>query len=232
MKESNGLNYSPENAHDFNKSTAWIEGKSDYENPSIIYSICIYNNRWYFGVLIKNDPKWQEHKNKPFSFSNSINLKIAKTLVSIVTKGDTSVKLLDACCGVGTILLEACFSGYDIEGCEINLKACNSSNKNLEHYNYNSYVHYCDIKDLDKKYDAAIIDLPYNLYSYSNDEITENIIKSTAKLADRIIIVSISDIESIINKYGLKVTDSCNVDKRGKSKFTRKIWVCERVGSN
>jgi len=30
LKESNGLNYSPENAHDFNKNTAWIEGKSDY----------------------------------------------------------------------------------------------------------------------------------------------------------------------------------------------------------
>ncbi|MDG1394113.1 MAG: hypothetical protein P8P55_04725 [Flavobacteriaceae bacterium] len=30
LKENNGINYSPKNAHDFNKNTAWIEGKSDY----------------------------------------------------------------------------------------------------------------------------------------------------------------------------------------------------------
>lgn len=30
LKEKDGINYSPKNAHDFNKNTAWIEGKSDY----------------------------------------------------------------------------------------------------------------------------------------------------------------------------------------------------------
>jgi len=30
LKEQNGINYSPKNAHDFDKNTAWIEGKSDY----------------------------------------------------------------------------------------------------------------------------------------------------------------------------------------------------------
>lgn len=30
LKENNGITYSPINAHDFNKDTAWIEGKPDY----------------------------------------------------------------------------------------------------------------------------------------------------------------------------------------------------------
>ena len=30
LKETNEINYSPTNAHDFNKNTAWIEGNSDY----------------------------------------------------------------------------------------------------------------------------------------------------------------------------------------------------------
>ncbi len=30
LKENNGINYNPKNAHDFDKNTAWIEGKSDY----------------------------------------------------------------------------------------------------------------------------------------------------------------------------------------------------------
>jgi hypothetical protein len=30
LEKSNDINYSPQNAHDFNKNTAWIEGKPDY----------------------------------------------------------------------------------------------------------------------------------------------------------------------------------------------------------
>lgn len=30
LQEDKGIKYSPRNAHDFNKNTAWIEGKSDY----------------------------------------------------------------------------------------------------------------------------------------------------------------------------------------------------------
>ena len=205
-----------------------IEGDPDYMNPVIIYSVCHYENVWYFGVLIKHNFDWQQHKQKPCSFSNSIGMNIAKTLVSIASKGDKTKHLLDACCGVGTVLLEACFSEISIEGCDINWKAVKHSRENLVHYNYTAEVHRSDIKDLDKKYDAAIIDLPYNMYSYSDDAITQNIIESTAKLADRIVIVSISDIESVLKQSGLKITDFCTVEKRGKSQFTRSIWVCEK----
>lgn len=209
-----------------------IQGKPDYYSPSIIYAICYYKNVWHFGILLKNNPEWLKHKQKPHSFSNSINMKIAKALVSIASKGNISNQLLDVCCGVGTVMLEGCFSGFNIEGCDIKWKVCEQTKENLAHYNYSAIVYCSDIKDLDKKYDAAIIDLPYNLYSYSNDTITTNIIESTAKLTDRIVIVSISDIEPIIKKSGLKVSDFCTVEKRGKSKFTRKVWLCEKESNS
>jgi tRNA (guanine10-N2)-dimethyltransferase len=209
-----------------------IEGIPDFDSPSIIYAICRYDKVWYFGVLEKENTDWLQHNNKPCSFSNSICMKIAKTLVSIASNGKKNNKLLDACCGVGTILLEGCVAGFDIEGCDINAKTCKHATKNLTHYNYTSTVYCSDIKDFTKKYDAAIIDLPYNLYSYSNDLITSNIIESTVKLANRIVIVSIADIEDVIRKSGLKINDFCTVQKRGKSKFTRKVWVCEKANNN
>lgn len=205
-----------------------IEGEPDYMSPTITYAICNYENIWYFGVLIKQNSEWLKHKKKPRSFSNSICMTIAKSLVSIASEGNKTNKLLDACCGVGTIMLEACISGFNIEGCDINLNASKHTSENLEHYNYTTNVYCSDIKDLNKKYDAAIIDLPYNLYSYSDDSITSNIIESTAKLTARIVIVSISDIEAIIKKSGLKINDFCTVEKRGKTKFARSIWVCEK----
>lgn len=205
-----------------------IEGDPDYTSPSIIYSICFYKKVWYFGILTKHNKDWFKHKNKPCSFSSAINMDIAKALVSIASKGNKSIRLLDACCGVGTVMLEACISGFDIEGCDINWKACVDTRQNLAHYNYTANVYRSDIKDLDKEYDAAIIDLPYNLYTFSNDAIILNIIGATAKLAPRIVIVSTSDIEILIKKVGLKITDFCTVEKKGK-KFARNIWVCEIV---
>lgn len=205
-----------------------IEGEPDFKMPSVTYAICQYQNNWYFGRLTKHNPGWHIHKKKPCSFSNSINMDIAKALVSIASKGNKTHTLLDACCGVGTIILEACFWGIKIEGCDISPNACIHTQQNLAHYDYNAPVYCSDIKDLNKKYDAAIIDLPYNLYSYSNDLITANIIESTAKLSTRLVIVSIANIENIIKNSGLKITDFCSVEKRGKSNFTRNIWVCEK----
>ena len=205
-----------------------IEGQPDYYTPTIIYSICYYENTWYFGILTKHNADWQKHNKKPCKFSSSISIEIAKTLVSIASKGVKTNQLLDACCGVGTVMLEACFSGYSIEGCDINWKACKNTRENLAYYNYTARVYHSDIKDFNKKYDAVIIDLPYNLYTHSNDAMTLNIISSVAKLSSRIIIVSISDIEALIKKSGLQVSNFCSIEKRGNSKFTRNIWVCKK----
>lgn len=205
-----------------------IFGEPDFENPSITYSICTYEGLWYFGILTKPSIHWHSHKKKPRSFSNSIGMNIAKTLVSMASKGDKSKSLLDACCGVGTVMLEGCSSGFNIEGCDINLHACNHTKANLEHYNYSAPVFCSDIKDITKNYDAIIVDLPYNLYSYSDDNIILNILKSTIKRTDRVVIVSLSKIESKLTALGLEIIDSCTVGKRGKSTFERKIWVCKK----
>lgn len=203
-----------------------IEGFPNFEKPTVLYSICRLHGIWHFGILTKQDTKWHEHNNKPYSFSSSICIRIAKTLVSIASKGNKSKSLIDTCCGVGTIMLEACVSGFSIEGCDINPKTCNHARLNLKHFLFDAKVHYCDIKNLNSNYAAAIIDLPYNLYSESSESVTENIISSTAKIAQRVIIVSTINIQKTIKNSNLKVLDSCFVKKRGKTNFERIVWVC------
>jgi tRNA G10 N-methylase Trm11 len=205
-----------------------IEGIHDYYHPTITYGLCYYEGVWYFGVLIKNNLKWLKHKQKPYSFSNSISVNIAKSLVHIAAKADKEKKLLDACCGVGTILLEACFAGNTIEGCDISPKICVSARENLSYFNYTATIYHSDIKDIRKRYDAAIIDLPYNLFTSATDSDVLHIIESTAKISNRLVIVSTTDITNLINTIGFSILDYCSVPKRGKTKFARKIWVCEK----
>jgi len=205
-----------------------IDGNPDYYKPIITYALCYYKGTWFFGTLLKNDFAWEKHNKKPYSYSNSININIAKALVNIAAKSNKENKLLDACCGVGTIMLEACFAGNKIEGCDINWKVCRQARENLSHFNYTTNVYRSDIKDIDNRYDASIIDLPYNLFSCADDNTISHIIESAAEITDRLVIVSISDIANLINKAGLKLSDYCSVSKKGKANFARKIWLCEK----
>ena len=205
-----------------------IEGIPDYYNPKKIYAICFEQGMWYFGVLIKNNLVWHAHKHKPHAYSSAISMSIAKALVNIAAKGNSETKLIDACCGVGTVLLEACFAGYHIEGCDINEKICNDARENLSHFHYHVHVVCSDIKDISKHYDATIVDLPYNKFSFSNESIIMHIISSAAKISPRLVIVSCDDISTMIAGLGLKLTDHCEVKKRRNESFSRKIWVCEK----
>ncbi len=205
-----------------------IDGTPDYYNPGITYALCFYEGVWCFGELHKNGFDWHKHKQKPHSNSNSIHMHIAKSIVNIAAMSNKETKLLDACCGVGSILLEACFSDYQIEGCDINWKVCHHARKNLSHFNYTSQVYRSDIKDLEKKYDAAIIDLPYNHFTYAAEDTAQHIIESTTKITNRMVIVSTSDIKDIIEDLGFQIIDFCSIGKSGKVNFARKIWVCEK----
>ncbi|MFT4667732.1 MAG: tRNA (guanine10-N2)-dimethyltransferase [Polaribacter sp.] len=207
-----------------------IEGNPDYYSPTITYALCYYEGIWHFGTLIKNNLDWYKHKKKPSSYSNSISINIAKALVNIAAQADKEKTLLDACCGVGTIMLEACFAGNNIEGCDINWKVCKGARANLAHFNYTANVYRSGIKDISKRYDAAIIDLPYNLLSSATDSDILHIIESTAEITDRLVIVSTSDITNLINDTGFSISDCCSVSKRGKTTFARRIWVCEKNG--
>jgi tRNA (guanine10-N2)-dimethyltransferase len=205
-----------------------IEGDTDYHNPTTTYVLCYYEGIWHFSIAIKDNLAWHKHKQKPCSYSNSISTNIAKALVNIAAKANKDKKLLDACCGVGTIMLEACFAGNNMEGCDINGKICMDARKNLSHFNYTANIYHSDIKDISLRYDAAIIDLPYNLFSSATDNAILHIIKSTAKITDRLVIVSASDITNLISNTGFRLSDYCSVSKRGKTNFARKIWVCEK----
>ncbi|MFK8055040.1 MAG: TRM11 family methyltransferase [Saprospiraceae bacterium] len=205
-----------------------IDGTPNYYKPTVTYALCIHEGIWYFGTLIKNHYAWEKHNKKPFSYSNSISINIAKSLVNIAAKGNYENSLIDTCCGVGTILLEAAFAGYNIEGFDINWKVCRNARGNLAHFGFETTVYRADIKDIDKRYDAAIIDLPYNLLSCASEDDVVHIITSAGELSDRLVIVSIADIASVIENAGFQITDQCSVGKRGKTSFERKVWVCER----
>lgn len=204
-----------------------IIGIPSFKSPSIVYGITYYKGQWCFGVLQVNEVLWDKHLNKPFSYSSSLGIHMAKVLLNVVTQGDRTKKIIDPCCGVGTVLLEGANVGYNIEGREIKAKVAKNAEANLAFYGYDVKVTTGDIKDIEAFYDGVIIDLPYGNFSHTTAEDIDAIITHANRIGKRSIIVASGDIRELLLDNGLHILDSCKVGKNQKGEFARYVFLCK-----
>lgn len=209
-----------------------IYGYPSFKSPKIMLGITFHQGYWYFGYLNQNNNVWRAHKQKPYSFSSALGVNMAKVLINVASRGDTSKRLIDTCCGVGTVILEGVFAGYDICGWEINPKVAELARLNLAHYQYNAKIVTGDMKEVKEHYDVAIADLPYNKFSHFDEEKQWNIIRYAKQIANRLIIVTSTDIKEKLCAEQLKIIDYCRAEKTIKGDFTRYIWICENEKRN
>ncbi|MBN7772312.1 TRM11 family SAM-dependent methyltransferase [Clostridium aminobutyricum] len=204
-----------------------IYGYPSFQSPKIMLGITSYQGYWYFGYLKQNNYEWRAHKQKPYSFSSALGVNMAKVLINVASRGEPSKRLIDACCGVGTVLLEGVFAGYDICGWEINPRIARLARLNLDHYQYKAKIVTGDMKEIKEQVDAVIVDLPYNNFSRFDEEQQLDIIRHAKQIADRMIIVTSTDIREQLCTEQLKIIDYCRAEKTVKGDFARYIWICE-----
>lgn len=201
-----------------------IAGEADLQKPDLIFGIANVNGRWLFGEYFKNKAIWLSHKNKPNSYSTALSARLARAVVNIAIPNPTGIKAIDPCCGIGTVLVEGLSMGIDIVGSDINPLVLPGARENIAYYGLVGKVVKMDILDVTDNYDVAIIDMPYNLCSVITYDEQLKMLESTRRFAKRVVIITIEEIDSIINKAGFSVIDRCIVKK---GKLNRHIMVCE-----
>lgn len=204
-----------------------IGGFPCYTAPKYLFGLTFYKGNWYFGKLVERSLQWRAHNKKPNAYSSSLSLNIAKALINIAGNGDTTKRLIDPCCGVGTVLLEGVWAGYDVTGWEINSKIAEDARGNLRHFNYDVTITTGDIENIEGRFDASIIDLPYGNFSFKDDDNQLKIIRNAKRISDKIVLVSSEDIREELGKENLNIIDHCKIGKNTNSAFWRYIWVCE-----
>lgn len=204
-----------------------FKGMPCFTDPKTTYGISFYEENWYFGEMVENNGSWIKHKEKPCSYSSSLPVRVAKVIINLASDGDVTKRLVDPCCGVGTVLLEGFLGGYNIKGWEINNKVSENAKENLSYYNYDVEVTCGDIKDINEFFDASIVDLPYGMVCKKSEESQLNIIENAKRISKRVILISSVDICKTICDINLKVIDYCAVANDRKGGFSRHIWVCE-----
>lgn len=204
---------------------AAIRGKADMRRAERLFGLTRLNGRWYFGHCEENRALWLMHQDKPRNYSTALPTRAARAIVNLAAGQDLEqLRLIDPCCGMGTILIEAMSMGIDIEGVDLNPLAVRGARVNLAHFGYPDRVRLGDMRLLEGQYDAAIVDMPYNLCSVLPEDEQLVMMKSIRKWAKRAVIITTVPILHQLEEASWRISSSTILRK---ASFTRYISVVE-----
>jgi len=200
-----------------------IEGEADMRAPDLEFGIITLGGHWYFGHYIKSKAQWLDHMHKPKSYSIALSTRVARAVTNIAVPDPNEIKVIDPCCGIGTVLVEALSMDIDIVGRDINHFVVRGTRENLKHFNMETDVVCGDISDVRDHYDVAILDMPYNHFSHATEENQYELLREARRIADKVVIVSVGDIDHMLDQIGFTIVDRCTTRK---GNFVRHIIVC------
>ncbi|WP_332649055.1 TRM11 family SAM-dependent methyltransferase [Lysinibacillus sp. 54212] len=201
-----------------------IEAEPDLEHPGTLYGIVRLENRWYFGELIQGEAVWLKHQQRPQEYSTALSTKVARAIVNIAVPQIEGVRVIDPCCGIGTVLIEALSMGIYILGRDMNWFVTSGSRKNIAHFGYKGEVQLGKIEEIEGRYDVAIIDMPYNVFTHSSLESQISIVRSARRIANRAVFVTVEPLDEVITEADFQIIDRCVIRK---GSFTRQVIICE-----
>jgi len=201
-----------------------IEGEADVHRPNVTFGLVPFKGKWYFGLYEKSEAVWLHHLKKPREYSTALSTRVARAVANIAVPNPQSIKAIDPCCGIGTVLVEALSMGIDIVGRDINPLVVLGSRENIAHFGLTGDVDLGPIAEVKETYDVTIIDMPYNLYTHATPEEQLAILKSARPFSKKLVVVTIENIDHMIKDAGFDIIDRC-VAKKGI--FSREILVCK-----
>jgi 16S rRNA G966 N2-methylase RsmD len=201
-----------------------IPGEPDLINPERIFAVIYVNGEWFFGPYTKSEAVWLHHQQKPHEYSTALSTRVARAVVNIAVPDPTGVVAIDPCCGIGTVLVEALSMGINIVGSDINPLVTSKARENIKHFDLNGEVVLRDIRNVMGQYDAAIIDLPYNLCSVITPKEQLEMLSSARGFTKKLVLVTVEKVDSILLEAGFTIKARCELRK---GMFTREIIVCE-----
>lgn len=209
------------------KQIGWvIEGEADVHQPDMVFGLIPFGGRWYFGKYLQSESVWFKHLKKPHEYSTALSTRVARAVANIAVPAPEGIKAIDPCCGIGTVLVEALSMGIDIVGRDINPLVVHGSRENIAHFDLAGDVEIGAIADVEQHYDAAIIDMPYNLYTHVTPAEQLEILKNAYPFTEKLLVVTIENIDHMVEEAGFIVNDRCIAKKAG---FSREILVCQKV---
>lgn len=201
-----------------------IAGSVNMHQPQTVFAITKIQQKWYFGIY-ESHMIWNQHHDKPYSYSHSLSLRDARAVVNIALGDDLSKTVVDPCCGIGTVVLEGLSMNVHIVGFDINKYVAYQARLNLEHYGYDPLViQRQDMMTLKQRYDVCILDIPYGVYSPFTYQQQCELLEKTKELAHELVLVSHISMNDKLREIGYRIEDQAMIQK---GSFQRYITYCQ-----
>ncbi|MCI3919158.1 RNA methyltransferase [Paenibacillus sp. TRM 82003] len=203
-----------------------VRGTADMRAPKQRFGIARFDGRWLFGAYRENEAVWLRHNEKAQHYSTALPTRIARAVANIAVPDPRGVQAVDPCCGIGTVLVEALSMGIDMVGSDVNPLAVRGARENLRTFGMpENAVRLADARTLEGEYDAAVLDLPYNVASRLSDEERGELLRAAHRFARRVVVLSTEPVEEALREAGWTVDDRAIARK---SSFRREVLVCSR----
>jgi tRNA G10 N-methylase Trm11 len=201
-----------------------LNGLARVKNPSIIIGVTHLEGKWMLGEYVKNKAVWLEHSKRPQEYCNALTTRVSRAVVNIAVGNKMNSRIIDPCCGVGTIVIEALSMGLSVIGSDINEKIVQGAVRNLEYFDLPGVVTVRNIHDIREHFDLVFIDLPYGILSITSKLIQLEIIKSAKRIGDKVAILGVEDVSKELLALGFNIIESCVIPK---GSFKRNLYICE-----
>jgi len=201
-----------------------IDGGPNLDDPRERFLAFVTADGVWFGrTLEAGEPEWRRLARKPHDFSSALPTQAARAICNLFVRGGERV--VDPCCGSGTLLIHAASLGAKVTGYDINQKMVWATNKNLAHFGFEPAAAVGDAAEIEGEFDVLVANVPYGRMAPTSDEKLARMVTNIAKLAPRGAIVALSDQSEAIEASGGVVRE---VIRLAKFSVTRRIFIYER----
>jgi len=200
-----------------------IQGTPDMKNPRWELAFLPYQDEWLLGQYQRSRIQWRTHSLKPMNNSHSLKTAIARSMVNIAVGADLGKSFVDPCCGVGTVVIAALGLGLDVKGFDINRLVARQAMDNLKAMAWPAVVSIGDIHRLEGHWDAAVLDLPYGLFTPVEPGQVAALIHRARRIAHRVVFLAFEDLRAVIEEAEFRIVDQCLVTR---GRLVRHVYLC------
>lgn len=200
-----------------------ISGTVHLTQPRVVFLVVMTSERAWLGKLLsKSDGRWVVHRKRPYMTSSALPTKLARATVNLIA--DPGNRLVDPCCGTGTIVLEAAHMGMQVVGYDINPKMVKATQANLAHHNLDARVCLSDARQVRERFDSLATNLPYGIM-LDRDPIRDwEILQNLNHIAPKAAFVTIRDLSIPLEDLGYRIQQIVHVPKLN---MVRRIYITD-----
>ncbi len=201
-----------------------VSGSIDVVTPLTELLLVGSEGRWSLGrVVSRASRSYLAHEHKPYGFSSSLPARVARAMVNLAAAPGQTI--VDPCCGVGTVLLEAWAAGIRAVGGDLNPKLAGMTGANLRHFGRPVWVCAADAGIPWARADAVVTDFPYGRQSAREPQLYQRLLASLPAFAPKLSVVTAEDIREMLVQAGYDVLRTADVLK--SQGFRRRVYLAQ-----